>query len=260
MSLLSQFCSDHEDEVMEGLAAQAKNGITPRIRSDAVLHLGLFLDPKASETVRELLPDLDEDTRAGAETMLRTLDGRLARAAGSRGHRGDELHRWQRKRLLKDGQKAHRRIVKLVRSMLADEFERRALASEPVVAPDLAVGGPGYRADFIPANPEAARISAWIGAQGVRCAIGNLGACFTKKANSRFTARFWGLGIRSYAQKAVNGEVCERVAPDGKASILTVPLAFNEVEVFKTSSTAPDLPSIPNDWLAVRYEPYGEDR
>lgn len=257
MTLLSTFYSDREDEVVRSLAAMLRDGRTLEIRRRAALNLSLMLSSAASSAIREALPELDEETRRSAESILRTNSGRTVSFLGSFG-KDDE--RRLRGRLdagmLRLGEKAEKRHAKLVKSLLGDEFRGDCLARSPSATPALAVGGIGFRAEFVPLNPRAAKFVVWVGAQGVRCAVGEREACITKEIGTRLGWRFWTLGVGSYADSVRAGDVVEYVSPEQDRSLVLLPLAGKQVEELRSSTAVPRLDKLPETWTKLEYEAF----
>lgn len=258
MSLLANFYGDREDELIPLFSRQLVDGDTPTIRREAALSLGLMLNPESKAAIREAIHELDSETRHEAEEVLRATSGQIVSTLGhAKGLQGEELRVWLNGRMVKLGGRARDRAEKLAERLRRDEFRDTSLEVEPAITPDLAVGGVGYRMDFVPSNPQSATFSVWIGIQGIRCSIGERGAAFTRKVGNRIGWGFWSVGLRSYADSVRGGRAIEHLAPESNESLVELPLAGNEIEEFRTSSLVPRLDALPANWSKVEYAAYG---
>jgi hypothetical protein len=258
LDLLSSFYSDREDEVIQVLLGQLRNGRTPEIRESASLRLALTFSEGSSAALREALPDLDDETRRHAEIDLEASELRVVRAmTSSIDKRGDEeVRKDNEARLSEAGGKAGRRLTKFANAEERHEFSGDSLLHEPSVKADLAPGGAGYRVDFVPSNPRAAAFTVWMGARGFRFSVGAHEASFTGSVVTKLGWAFWKSGLRSYVRSVRNGRIEAYVSPDGAEALYLLPLAGKGVEEFKSSSAVPSHESLPSDWGRTLYEPY----
>ena len=258
LDLVSSFYSDREDEVIQVLQGQLRNGRTPEIRKSASLRLAITFSEGSSAALREALPDLDEETRRHAEIDLEASELRVVRAlTSSVDERGDEeVCKENEAQLTKAGGKARRRLTKFAMAEERHEFSGDCLLFPPSVKPDLAPGGAGYRVDFVPSNPRAAAFSIWMGARGFRLSVGAHEASLSRSVATKLGWVFWKFGLRSYVSSVRSGRIEAYVSPDGAEALYLLPLAGKGVEEFKSSSVVPSHESMPSDWGRTLYEPY----
>jgi len=163
MDLLVGFHAESEDAVIGPVETQLVSGRTELIRTKAASSLVLLMSPAGFGTLESSLPGLDEETRGFAERLLNVPGVTKARAGKAMSERSLERHRHHTsKRIEKVSRLTRRRQEKLRRGLMRFDVNVDDLEREPVVSPDLAPGGIGYRLDFVPRNEQAATFTIWV--------------------------------------------------------------------------------------------------
>lgn len=256
ISLVSAFHADRQEEVIEALKPLTINGKTAKVRSEAVLGLSLLLSPSSATAIRDLLPEMDEFTRLGAERLLGAPGMGRTEAGKVPAPDSEKAGKWTEKRVAKLSAKSLKTAEKLRKGMTRHELHEVELAREIPITPDLAQGGIGYRIEIIPANEDAASFTIWVGIQGIRCGIGPRQASRRMRWVTSIDKKFWLVNTGSNLDLVVKGQMREWVAPDGIQSLATLPLPGKQVEPFRTSSEVTELHEVPDDWTEVEYPAY----